>query len=120
MPMGSIGRSSLHSCPPSCTCSCSEDNISRVEVGGGADTDGDVDRKKGGSGGVPRQMRGANAASSSGGAVLAGKGTFKRGESKKIKVEYLGSIPVESKATDLSSLQVKRLLINILDPDLVG
>ena len=86
---------SLHSCPPSCTCSCSEDNISRIEVGGDAG-DNKADKK----GGVPR-------------GILAGKnqnggnGTLKRGESKKIKVEYLGSIPVESKATDLSSLQVK-------------
>jgi hypothetical protein len=28
------------------------------------------------------------------------------GESRRVKVEYLGSIPVESKATDLRSLQV--------------
>jgi hypothetical protein len=38
------------------------------------------------------------------------------GESRRVKVEYLGSIPVESKATDLRSLQVS--LIYTLPPSL--
>ena len=65
----------------------------------GGEEDGDKKQERKGEGKVPR-------------GILAGKnqnggnGTLKRGESKKIKVEYLGSIPVESKATDLSSLQV--------------